>query len=246
MRDDLLDAYAAADWAITHLDTFKQRLKTWIDSPPYSVFEEPHPEMGQKLLKLHVDRPLPLTFNAEVGAIINTVRTSLDLLASALARRNGKTPSPDHHFPIYRCVMDFIDPLSVKKRKSWLAEDARVIIENLKPYRGGNNRLFALHHFDVVRKHERLLDVRTIPGAVMVSPAAHCQGLQFRSIWPGFNDDAVIAWTSIDATDCQFQMTLSVTFNEGDLIANEPVEQALRDFWRMATMIIEMFETGHS
>jgi hypothetical protein len=61
MRDDLLDTYAAADWAITHLDGFKQRLEAWINGPHYSVIEEPHSEMGQKLLKLRIDDPSPLT-----------------------------------------------------------------------------------------------------------------------------------------------------------------------------------------
>jgi hypothetical protein len=201
MRDDLLDAYAAADWAITHLNGFKQRLETWINGPPHSVIEEPHPEMGQKLLKLRIDDPLPLTFNAEVGAIINTIRTSLDLLAAALARRNGREPSSDRHFPIYNSVLDFIDPLNVKKRKNWLSEGARTIIEKLKPYRGGNDRLFALHHFDIIRKHERLLQVRVIPGIVAVSHAAHAQGLQFRTVWPGFDDDA----NSVDRYQCYGQ-----------------------------------------
>jgi hypothetical protein len=241
MRDDLLEAYAAADWAISHLEGFQRRLKTWIDHPPYSLVEEPHPEMGKKLFKLRVDSPLPATFNAEVGAIINTIRTSLDLLASALARRNGKKPSADRHFPIYPSLYDFIDPLNVAKRKDWLSERERSLIEKLKPYRGGNDRLFALHHFDVTRKHERLIEVRIVPTAISVSPVAYAQGLEFRPVWPGFQDDAVIAWTGIDATNSEFQMALDVTFNEGDLVANEPVGQALRDFWRLATMIIEMF-----
>jgi hypothetical protein len=242
MRDDLLDAYAAADWAITHLEGFQQRLKAWIDGPPYSLIEEPHPEIGKKSIKLRIDSRLPLTFNAEVGAIINTIRTSLDLLASALAQRNGKKPSADSHFPIYPTVYDFIDPLNVAKRKQWLSDSARSIIENLKPYRGGNDRLFALHHFDVIRKHERLLAVRFGPTSISASPRAHAEGLRFPSLWAGFDNDTVIAWTNLNGTYGEIQMAMDVKFHEGDLVVNEPVGQALRDFWRMATMIIEMFE----
>jgi hypothetical protein len=231
MRDDLLDAYAAADWAIAHLEGFQQRLKAWINGPPYSLIEEPHPEMGKKLIKLRIDSPLPLIFSAEVGAIINAVRTSLDLLASALARRNRKKPSADRHFPIYPTLYDFIDPLNVAKREQWLPDSARGIIENLKPYRGGNDRLFALHHFDVIRKHERLLAVRISPTSISASPRARAEGLKFPSFWAGFDNNTVIAWTAIDATDSELQLAVDVTFNEGDLVANEPVGQALRDFW---------------
>lgn len=241
MRADLEDAYAAADWAITHLEGFNQRLSAWIDSPPYSVIEEPHPEIGQKFIKLRVENPLEPTFNAEVGAIINTIRTSLDLLASALARRNGKKPSADRHFPIYPTLYDFIDPLNVSKRKKWLSDSERQIIEKLKPYRGGNDRLFALHHFDVIRKHEQLINVCVTPLRLNTQLGALLQG--FRPVpWPGFDDDAIIATTRIDAADSQIQLTLEVRFSEGDLVSNEPVGKALRDFWRLAATIIEMFE----
>jgi hypothetical protein len=241
VRADLEDAYAAADWAITHLEGFDQRLNAWIESKPYSLIEEPHPEIGKKLIKLHVENPLTATFNAEVGAIINTIRTSLDLLASALARRNGKMPSADRHFPLYPTLYDFIDPINVAKRKKWLSDRERKIIEELKPYRGGNDRLFALHHFDVIRKHERLINIRVTPLRFNMQLIYLLQGM--RPVrWPGFDDDAVIATTRIEAADSQLQLTFEVRFGEGDLIPNEPVRQVLRDFWRLASMIIEKFE----
>ena len=242
MREDLSDAYASADWAITQLKAFEKGLAAWLNSPPYSFIEDPQPQIGKKLIKLRIDKPLTGLFNAEVGSVINTIRTSLDLLASALAVRNGKAPSSDRHFPVYSSIMDFIDPLYVAKRKSAFVERDRLIIEGLKPYAGGNDRLFALHHFDVVRKHVRLIQVRPIPTAIVVHPYARTQGMDFPTMWPGFEDDAVIAWTDINATNSEFQMTVDVTFNEGDILANEPVGPALRDFWRMASMIIEMFE----
>jgi len=242
MRDDLRDAYGAADWAIAQLEALEKRLKAWIDSIPYSVIEEDHAEMGKKFMKLRIDDPLPVIFNAEVGSIINSIRTSLDLLASALARRNGKQPRADRHFPIYRSMMDFIDPPNAAKRKQWLSERERTFIESLKPYKGGHDRLFALHHFDVVRKHERLINVRIVPTTISFSVDAYRQGMEFRPVWPDFEDGAVIAWTGIDASNCEFQMSLDVVFNEGDLVANEPVGKALRDFWRMASLIIAEFE----
>jgi hypothetical protein len=44
-----------------------------------------------------------------------------------------------------------------------LPEEERFIIEALKPYPEGNPDLWALHYFDIVRKHRRLLDVRIRP-----------------------------------------------------------------------------------
>jgi len=242
MRADLLDAYAAVDWAISHLPSLQKRFKSWLDTPPYIFVEELHPEMGQKLFKLKIDTPLPGVINAEVGAVINSIRSGLDLLASAIAQRNGKHPCADFHFPIYSSIQDFIDPLNEAKRKKWMSERERSIIENLKPYSGGNDLLVGLHHLDITRKHTRLVEIHLIPSAITVSPAAYAQGMQFPSSWPGFKDDAVIAWTNADATDCNFQIPAEITFNEAGFLSRQPIMSVLRDFARMADLIIEMFE----
>jgi hypothetical protein len=39
----------------------------------------------------------------------------------------------------------------------------RGLMEHLKPYQGGNDALWALHHLDIVRKHRRLLNARLNP-----------------------------------------------------------------------------------
>jgi hypothetical protein len=44
-----------------------------------------------------------------------------------------------------------------------LPELDRRLIESLKPYKGGNQGLWALHHFDILRKHRRLLSVGLHP-----------------------------------------------------------------------------------
>src|SRR5271165_4317698 len=157
MRDDLSDAYAAVDWAVSHLPIIEQAIKAWFDAPAYIVVDDPHPEMGKTLFKLEINRRMPPSINAGAGAVINSIRSSLDLLAASLARRNGKSPNANRHFPIYRSVMCFIDPLNVAERKKWLSESERKIIEGLKPYGGGNDTLWSLHHLDIIRKHNRLV-----------------------------------------------------------------------------------------
>jgi hypothetical protein len=197
---------------------------------------------GKKLFKLEINRRLPGIINAGIGAVINSTRTSLDLLASALAVRNGKTPSSDWHFPIYGTVCDFIDPLNEAKRKKWLAPCDRGIIEGLKPYREGNALLFALHRLDILRKHERLISVHLMPQALHVDPQAYLEGLEFPTMWPGFEDGAVIAWTNIDATHTDFQIPAEIAFNEANLVLNHPVIATLHEFAGLADGIVQKFE----
>jgi hypothetical protein len=242
MRDDLLDAYAAVDWARAEIPTLEQKFRSWMEAPPYLLVEDPHPETGKKLFKLEINRRLPGTINAAVGAIINSARTSLDLLAASIAKRNGKTPNRNTHFPIYDSVARFNTPESVTKRKKWLSAIDLKILEELKPYRRGNALLFALHQLDILRKHERLISVHLMPQAVHVDPLAYSEGLKFASPWPGFKDGAVIAWTDIDSTHSKFQIPAEVAFNEADLVLNYPVIATLRQFTGLANSIIQLFD----
>jgi hypothetical protein len=243
--EDLRDANAAVDWAQSQLPSLQKLIKSWADRKPYTFITEDHPETGKKLFKLRVEWDIPLLINAEVGAIINSTRSSLDLLAAALATRNGVKPSSDTHFPVYHSHQCFIDPMNAAKRKKWLREVDRIILESLRPYRGGNDALFDLHHLDITRKHTRLIKVGSSLDAVSVSAGARNQGLQFPAAWPGFDDGAVVAWTRIDATQSDFQITSGIAFNEADTgIISGPVWPALADLTKLAQSIIKSFDRG--
>jgi hypothetical protein len=241
MREDLLDAYAAVDWAVAQLPFIRQEIEAWINVPPYLLNIERHPEMGQRHFKLEINRSFPATINAAVGAAINSIRSSLDLLASVLATRNGKRASADRHFPIYGSIHDFVDPLNMAKRKQWLSERERCLIEALQPYDGGNDFLVALHRLDVKRKHERLIRVQLSPTSISIKPQTSIGDVHFPTPWPGFEDGAVIAWTAIDAPDCDVDIAANVTLDEAE-VGSKPLIETLRQFGGLADSIIQLFE----
>jgi hypothetical protein len=242
MRDDLEDAYGAIDWARTYLNPLQQAFQAWLDVPPHRIVEDPHPEMGKKLFKLEINRRLPPPLNAGVGAVINSVRSSLDLLAASLARRKGITPTSHHHFPIHSCDQEFFDPMAEAKRKKWLRDVDRAILEGLKPYAGGHDMLHSLHHLDVTRKHERLIQATLTPTGVVIDPVALAQGFEMPAQWPGFKDGAVIGWTRIDATNSEFRVAAEVAFNEAELLTSAPVIPTLHQFVGVADSIVQPFE----
>jgi hypothetical protein len=243
MRDDLLEAYAACSWAGSQLPLLKKRIDDWIARPAYEVVEELRPEIGKKFFKLKIDRRIgDSLINAEVGVIINSLRSSLDLLASALAIRNGKRPCRDHHFPIYLSLDDFIKPKNATKRKKWLSDKQMMTIEKLKPYKGGDNELFALHHLDIARKHVRLIRFQTVPKTFILDPDAYAQGFEFATAIPGLSDGAVIGWTDIDAVKYNFHLMIDITFDEPDILPSAPIFETLRRFYGMVDGIIQHFE----
>jgi hypothetical protein len=100
MRDDLLDAQAAVDWAAPQIPLLQQGFLDWQRRNPYRVVQERDTDTGQDVAVTY-DQPFPLTFNAWAGSIINSLRSGLDLLAASLAARNSVKPSHKTHFPIF-------------------------------------------------------------------------------------------------------------------------------------------------
>src|SRR5262245_54788154 len=107
MRDDLLDAQAAVDWAIAQLDILSERIARWIDGRPYTVTGDKDPQSGEDVWDIREADPIPRLINAEAGAIINSIRSSLDLLANKLAERNGHIGKKDVYFPICLVPAEF-------------------------------------------------------------------------------------------------------------------------------------------
>jgi len=67
MRDDLLDAKAAVDWAVAQLPVLQKRVISWRRDKPYSVVIDAESEPGNKLYRLCDIKPLDPLINAEAG-----------------------------------------------------------------------------------------------------------------------------------------------------------------------------------
>ena len=99
---DLLEAQAAIDWAVDQQPKLAKRIIDWAGS--YSTRNAV--EGGRKAYYVTANS-VPAIINVETGCIINSIRTSLDLLASALAARNGHPGSRQVYFPVCKSLADF-------------------------------------------------------------------------------------------------------------------------------------------
>jgi len=140
MRDDLLDACAAIEWAESQLECLRARVKRWFEEAPYLASTEEDPQTGNKVLQVNPSEPLPRLINAEVGAIINSIRTSLDLLATALAQRHCQRLIKDASFPICETAAEWKG--RGHKRIKRLSAADQPTIKDLQPCYGGDKLLF--------------------------------------------------------------------------------------------------------
>ncbi len=207
MNADLLPAQAAVDWAVSQLPILEKRIVAWYAMRPYSTFREFDSKRRKDAIKVRFDKPLPLIVNAEVGAIVNSIRSSLDLLAVALAERNGHLSPKDAYFPVCQTRATFLD----KRRGGGMEKIARLsaadiaVIKKLKPYKRGNALLYSLHQMDIMRKHRSLITVNVEMARMTFSGSD--LDVEIRKRWPPFKHQTTVAWIARDAPYHNFGIT---------------------------------------
>jgi hypothetical protein len=243
MRPDLYDAEAAIDWAMAQLPVLQERIDVWMDDKPYSVRIDTDSEPGKKVYRLCNVKNLPPIVNAEAGAIIHSIRSSLDLMACALAARNGFPDSETTYFPIWKDETAFLAPPGRQsnptlKKIERLSERNQGVIKSLLPYKGGNDLLWSLHDLDVTRKHRRLLDTFIFSRGIEFTPGLHRPVI---SHWGGFKDEAVLVTTGADQPDSQINIGLNVAFDEAGPLHGKSFTATIRNFASMAKNILVLF-----
>lgn len=250
MKADLLDAQAAIDWAVPQISLFGEAFRSWVHDHPHELRFELHSDPNSKLAVAYFN-PLPRTFNAWVGAIINSLRSSLDLLAAALATRNSVKPSENTHFPIFSSDQHMIDPLEGIEGKKWLSQSEQTIIKSLKPYKGGDDTIWPLHYLDIRRKHERLIRASIDPrfhlefgnaasgqGAFMLSGMTGMERFDYKTILGSVPD-----W-ALSLTDPLTHLSLQITFYEVIAgLAGHEVTTTLTRFANRVAEIIKLFDS---
>lgn len=247
MRADLAEPRASVDWAIAQIPVLQERLKAWEGSDPYERFVEADTDPRYEVLAVRQRSSLDPLISPEIGAILNATRSALDLLAAALAARNGIKPSRKTHFPIYKTSAGFTDlrnGMDSDKVKEWLSTAEIATIKSLQPYGGGDPVLYPLNEMDVLRKHERLI-------VVYPSVERSYFNITGGGIEPCLRrtDDKTIlyrmpAGRGFRLTKGNSYVASEIFFNEPALgIRDEPAFPLLRRYAIRVTDIIDMFDT---
>jgi len=246
MRPDLLEAQANIDWPVSHFDSLQVRLGAWMHDNIHVVIKDQPAESPNDVMVALVKEPLPLILNVEVGAYLHCLRTALDILATALCRRHGAGREDEAYFPIARDDAAFAaGTYKGHKFIQRLPDEVRDRIKSLKPYRGGDPYLWALHHLDLVRKHRQLLTVAISPKSFWIMGPGQINDYvtPVSTGWMRVNDEeTVLALVKKGGPKPEVQFTPRVAFHEPGF-GRLPIIHALRRFAETARATIEAFDT---
>lgn len=99
----------------------------------------------------------PLSIALLTGDILFNLRAALDHLAFQLVLANGCTPTKQTYFPISDDATKYKTEAPRKVRG--MSPAAIKAIDEVKPYEGGNDRLWQLHRLNAIDKHRVLVTV---------------------------------------------------------------------------------------
>ncbi len=103
---------------------------------------------------------VPFDLSVIIGDVIHNIRTSLDLLACDLVRLSGESDK-NVYFPFCDTPNDLMEMIK-KRRLHRAGKDVVEVMLSLRPYKGGNVALRAIHDLDVDDKHKALIPTFSI------------------------------------------------------------------------------------
>lgn len=238
MPADLSGARAKLSWAHNLITILDAGFRLFAESKPYSVVHDANLHGDGFFIRLEKAANIPAEFQVHTGQIIAAQRDSLDLLANALAEKNGAVEPRDVYFPICDSLDGFNDKRS-KKKIARLSPADRAVIEGLKPYAGGNNLLHSLHTLNNKSKHRKLIVLGAANTGLGIGGNGHIRKIEvFGAV--SLDNDAPIAFVDADP-GIQLDITVDVAFREDGHTAFKPVIPTLREFGSVINEIIDLF-----
>jgi hypothetical protein len=227
---------------------------------PYKVTPEFYAEYGTTAYFLDEFQPIPKRIPLLAGDAVHSLRTALDYLAYSL------TPKPPGqvlnliYFPISKSLKEY-EAESARKTKG-MPQEIKKRIDAFKPYGGGNDLLWELHHLDIVDKHRLLVTTATIvtkmgfeidtdfveaafKGLLKLPPGAvPKQTINFPAPKPLFPLEKGALLYGIKGNfevNERVNLTFDIAFGEPEVITSKPIVPALVELSNLVESIVLAF-----
>jgi hypothetical protein len=167
MKEPLFSSHYCVNHAERRLTELIGIVNTFIESSPCETVNELDTNTGENVLKIKLVKPMPIEIPGIVFDILSCLRAALDHAGYACAIAGGKT-GYDALFPFGDCLSEIVGKRNVGKGRSIdIPDQIFQVMLGCKPYRGGNDHLWAMNKLCNANKHELVIPFAM--GAVTIS-----------------------------------------------------------------------------
>ena len=231
-------------WAKDGIAKLDREIKAFTkDKNAYEIFTERDADGTYDLLKFRLRKGMPRAIRGYASDAAINLRAALDQAVCTVAVLCG-LPTHTTYFPIGKTQTDFDNTL--KGRLGKMPQEIRDLVRRFKPYKGGNNTLWALRELSSTNKHGILRPVVLSSQAMDVSGTHRGRRLQFPfpPHWDSAKDEMVLIRAPI--TDGEFKVdydfSFFIGFHEIEFIDGQPVVSVLNNFVSITESIVMAIE----
>lgn len=232
-------------------------IRAFMRSAPYRIQSHVNVTGTEEIWKFELEADVPMEFSARAGEILHNLRSALDHAVCAVAEKHSGS-FKGIYFPFGASEEIFLRQLESKTKK--LPEEAKAIIRDLQPYKGGNEVLWRLHALNRADKHTPVLtaglqkswkvrEIKVTSGEILIIGSRYGQHLVRNGYKPQFNvlediNDGMEFMTTTPGTifHGDFYPSFSLCFRDNTGLGNKTVAVALEEMRKQVDKIVEEFE----
>ena len=169
-KDELLSGpLAKIERAKHHINDLNRQIEAYTSQRPLRVYRSTNGKTNKVAYVVKNKIPVPSDLALIIGDAVHNLRSALDLLAFGLVGDKCPTPGKQRQVQFPFSASEKSLESTINSRQISLAGKKVVReIKKLKPYRGGNEMLQAIHDLDLADKHKLIIPTIT-SGAMMVA-----------------------------------------------------------------------------
>jgi hypothetical protein len=151
-----------------HAVEFSSMEQNYLKQACSGIVTEVETNGGEQVVKLKFSKPVPIEIPSVVSDAANNLRDSLDHIGYAAAQAAKKGSNPKHTtFPFAASAAQLEN--SINGRAKDIPADILTLFRNLRPYKGGDEQLYALNTIANANKHQMLRPMAVSTGTFNLS-----------------------------------------------------------------------------
>lgn len=229
--DPLDDARTKVRRANKQIKSADVLIHNYLFAKPYEIVIEHDIAAAKKTARLRFRSEIPDEADEAVESALQNLRSALDYIANAIVLRLGPPPVKVEaiSFPIWKSESAFLDPGAQGSIRKIGGSDWLAFLAVQKPYRGGNDALYALNAANNIEKHRHLARMGSVggPGGRFEASLASTLSFNVAMFMGGLEDGMELASVTDSQSDPKISMTVFLALREAPTFERTPATVTL-------------------
>lgn len=240
-------AHLKIEWANKHIGELAAVFQRFLKSDFYRLGLDEQSD-GSYVLAFESQMPVPGDISMLIGDAIHNLRSALDHVAYEIVADTGRKPSRHVAFPFAKSRQELIDAIKGGEVETAAGKTlVDLIVDTVRPYKGGNDALYAIRALDIGDKHKLLIPTVSVIGIRGVSGSG--DGIKFRdlgfAVGEGGKVNAIGMRGTVKITD-KGEPVFEVRFAKDQPLEGQPVLPTLHQLSQLVAGVVETIEKGYT